>query len=87
MEYVELKGPPPPELVLKFRCNQYRSLPRSGGILDQPAGLLDRMDTLYDVWQIWKLWIDRKPGHEKEWIDAHPDDWPMVLKIMELLHG
>ena len=44
-------GPPPPELRLYWTCQRYSGLPDAGGLLEQDAGLLDRMTTLGAVYE------------------------------------
>lgn len=85
--FAEGKGPLPPELMLKRRCDRYHALPESGGVLEQEAGLLDRMELAESIFHTWRAWIQRKPGHEGEWAAAHPEAWETVMKIMELQNG
>ena len=83
----EGKAGPPPELRLAWQCSQFRALPVAGGVLDQPAGLLARMEQLLSVWRAWLSWSRRKAGHEGEWVDAHPGEWKIVEQILEMIDG
>lgn len=47
------KGTPPPdELRMAWWCEQYHSLPDSGGILEQDAVLFNRMSVLGNVYGV-----------------------------------
>ncbi len=87
VDYVEGKGPPPPMLKLARRCERYRALPESGGVLEQEAGLLERMELAERVCATWQMWRTRQAGHEGEWAEAHPEEWQMVMAILELQNG
>jgi hypothetical protein len=83
----EGKAAPPPELVMAWRCGRFRALPLGGGVLDQPAGLLDKMDAALNAWTAWGSWMARQAGHEGEWAEKHPAEWALVQKIMEMIDG
>jgi hypothetical protein len=83
----EGKAEPPPELRLAWQCNRFRALPLGGGVLEQPAGLLDRMDALLTTWRAWLSWSRRKAGHEGEWAEQHPAEWKIVEHILEMIDG
>lgn len=63
---------------LAWRCKAYGVLPRAGGIDDQPAGLLDRMDYASFYYDATRLQSDlsaadfqaRYPAHYKAWQDV-----------------
>lgn len=86
VDFVEKRGPQPPELKLKWRCDRYRALPDAGGVRDQEAGLLERLELADRAFMTWSLWQSRQPGHEGEWSEAHPEEWQMVMAIMEMLN-
>jgi len=87
-DYAEGKTTPPDELRLAFRCQQWGTLPCSGGLLDQPAGLVDRMTIAINVYDAWKGWLGREPGKDAEFVKANPDAWKIVQHIIELrTHG
>lgn len=81
----EGKAEPPPELVLAWRCDRFRALPESGGVLEQRAGLLEKMDAALDAWSAWRSWTGRQAGHEAEWAERHPAAWITVQEIMEMM--
>ena len=87
-DYAEGKGTPPEELRLAFRCQQWGTLPCSGGLLDQPAGLVDRMTLVLNTHNAWGAWLKRDPGKDGEFVKAYPDTWRIVQHIIELrTHG
>jgi hypothetical protein len=78
------KGPPPDELQLYLECRKWRRLPRAGGILDQPAGLLQRMNACWEATQAVRAYGERKPGTDAAWKQAHPNEWAWVKQVREL---
>jgi hypothetical protein len=48
-DYAEGEGEPPPELKTAMMCERWNTLPEAGGLLDQPAGLMERMTVLSNV--------------------------------------
>lgn len=85
----EGRAAPPPELLLALQCERFRALPYSGGVLDQPAGLLARMAQLLNVYEAMRSWHERKAGDEQTWIQSHPQGWQLVRHIGQLrrTHG
>lgn len=73
-------GPPPPELTLAWRCEQYHVLPYPGGLLDQPAGLVNRMTAALNAFTVWRAYI--QAPRKGEWIAANPDGWRIVGEII-----
>lgn len=45
-------SPPPPELVLAWRCERWQSLPDAGGLLDQDARRMRIMTQLLNVYAV-----------------------------------
>lgn len=81
-DYAEGKSAPPDELRLAFRCQQWNALPSAGGILDQPAGLVERMTVASNVYYAWKAYIERDPKKDKEF--AKTDTWQIAMQVIEL---
>ena len=50
MAAVKEGGEPPPDLLLHWACSRYHSLPAAGGVLDQDAITLKRMQSLANVY-------------------------------------
>jgi len=46
----------PPLLELALSCENYRALPYSGGVMDQPAGLLRKMRQVQNIYEAVKLY-------------------------------
>ena len=69
-DYAEGKGDAPPELRLAFRCQQWNSLPVSGGILDQPAGLVDKMTVAINVYHGMKAYLNRDISEDKNFFQS-----------------
>lgn len=80
----EGKGPPPDELKLYLDCRRWRGLPRAGGILDQPAGLLERMEACRAAMQAAKAYQERTPGSDAGWKQTHPGEWSWIKRIRKL---
>lgn len=75
---------PPTELRLAWLAHGYHALPEAGGLLDQPAGLLNRMMHIYNVWLAFKSYNQRDLSQHKEWIDANPDLYAIILRVRRL---
>ncbi len=79
---------PPSELRLAFRCVQWNALPNPGGLMDQPAGLVERMTIVLNTYNAMKAWKQREPGKEGDFAKAYPDTWAIVQEVMRLRkHG
>lgn len=77
------ENPPPLELEYAFQCNSYPgSLPNSGGLRDQPVGLMTRMRASYAVWKAFKDYFDSNMS--PEWTMKHHDKWELIVKVMDL---
>lgn len=79
VDYVEGKGPLPPELSLYWQVQTYHSLPEPGGLLDQPAGLLDRMTAAANVYSIMKSRTQSKDW--VKWAENNQDS----MKVFEYI--
>jgi hypothetical protein len=83
-EFAEDKGLPPDELRLAFRCQQWGTLPHSGGLFDQPAGLVERMTTAINVYNAVKAWRSAAARDAGDFVKNNPDAWRIVKTVMEL---
>lgn len=64
-----------------WRCRDFPgALPYAGGLLDQPAGLIARMITAYNVWQAVKDWRSSKDWIE--WSMRNPGRWATVQAVI-----
>jgi hypothetical protein len=73
-------------LELGLSCEQYKSLPLSGGVLDQPAGLMRKMRMVLNVFHAFKAYNrdGQKPGEMAKWRNENQDTWAIVSEIKEL---
>lgn len=72
---------PPPELVLQWRMARYGTLPRAGGLEDQPAGLIDRAETCANVYN---AMIHARDLKAKDFQNKHASEyrtWQYVLRL------
>jgi len=75
---------PPSELRLAWQAIGYRALPDPGGLLDQPAGLLNRMTQVYNTWYAHKEYHRRDLSKHSEWVEANPDLYATILRIRKM---
>lgn len=78
------KLPPPPELELARQAVYWSTLPRAGGLLEQPAGLLEKMRQALEVWKAFRAWKEADPLKQAAWKKAHPAEWKIVKSVREL---
>lgn len=76
----------PDLLELALNCENYRALPYSGGVMEQPAGLLRKMRKVTNVYQSFKVYQQEgnKPGESAKWKREHEDIWDIVSQVEEL---
>jgi len=87
----ETPAPEPPQaLWLAWQCHRWGSLPEAGGLLDQPAGLLQRMSVAENVYNAFVA-LGRVPaGTVAKWVDENPQTWAIIDEVETLwmkLHG
>lgn len=80
VEYVEHRGPQPPELEKLAEIRYWNALPRAGGLLDQPAGLLQKLQYADRLYHAWKGWTETQDP--ENWKKENPGDWPIVKAIL-----
>ena len=73
-------------LELGVDCEHYHTLPRSGGLLDQPAGLMRKIRQVLNVYHAVKLYEQQgvKAGEMARWRSENQDVWQIVSDINEL---
>lgn len=73
-------------LELALECEEYQSLPYSGGVMDQPAGLLRKMRQVNNVYQTFKVYQQEgnRPGETAKWKREHEDMWDIVSQVEKL---
>jgi hypothetical protein len=77
----------PPELLeLGFQVEQYGALPTAGGLYDQPAGLMQKLRMVMNVYHAHRQYYKNgnKPGEAAKWKQEHEDLYDIVLDIKEL---
>ena len=67
-------------------CEQYKALPTSGGVLDQPAGLMKKIRMVMNVFHAFKRYNQegKKAGEMAKWRQSHQDEWNIISEINEL---
>jgi hypothetical protein len=75
-------APPPRELVLYWQTQQYHALPESGGLLDQPGGLLARLTAAGNAYNVFKGWLEA--SSKLEWSTLYPAGRRLVDEIYKL---
>lgn len=75
-------GDPPPLLKLAWQCKRWNALPEAGGLMDQPAGLMEKLSVLDNVYSTMQAWARAK--NQGEWSTRNPEGWGLVVKILKL---
>ena len=76
----------PALLELAVNCENYRALPYSGGVLEQPAGLLRKMRQVNNVYEAVRMYKKEgnKPGESAKWKREHEEVWDIVNQVEKL---
>lgn len=74
--------PAPEELQMAWDCQQWNSLPETGGLLDQPAGIVSRMNAVLNVYNSFKSRQD--VDDNAAWAENSPRAWKIVAHIERL---
>jgi len=76
----------PALLELAVNCENYRALPYSGGVLEQPAGLLRKMRQVNNVYEAVRIYKreGNKPGESAKWKREHEEVWDIVDQVEKL---
>lgn len=72
---------PPYVLYLAWHCHRWGALPIAGGVLDQPAGLLDKMAFAENIYNTIKSYEAVPPTKVVEWIQSNPDAWNLIVRL------
>ena len=73
---------PPPILSLALDCRHWRQLPNSGGLLDQPAGLVGTMNALLNVYDAFKSY--NASTKKREWTLKYPEMWKIIADVIDM---
>lgn len=73
----------PALLELALNCETYRALPYSGGVMEQPAGLLRKMRQVRNVYEAFRLYKKEgnKPGEIAKWKRENESVWDIVNQV------
>ena len=76
----------PALLELALNCESYRALPYSGGVMEQPAGLLRKMRQVQNIYEAARMYKrdGNKPGEAAKWKREHTEVWEIVSQVDEL---
>lgn len=76
----------PALLELAINCENYRALPYSGGVMEQPAGLLRKMRQVNNVYEAVRIYKreGNKPGESAKWKREHEEVWDIVNQVERL---
>ena len=71
--------PAPEELQMAWDCQRWNTLPEPGGLLDQPAGYVHRMNVALNVHDAFQ---SRQSAEDHVgWTEKHPRAWKIVAHI------
>ena len=84
-------APPPRLLTRAWRIKRWGALPEAGGLLDQPAGLMQRMAYLSDVYNAHRAWRRALESMDSEglarWQEQNADVMNLMAQIREERRG
>ena len=83
-DYAEGIGSAPAELDLAFQSEQWGTLPESGGLLDQPLGLVSRMGAALNIYRAIGSSIHRGKMSLVEWSNANPTAWKILATVEKM---
>ena len=88
-DYAERKSPPPQILLLALDCEHYRALPYSGGVMDQPAGLLGKMRAVMNVYHAFVEYKNAgmRAGGMAKWRNENQEIYDIISEINRLRNG
>jgi hypothetical protein len=69
-------------LTLYEQCFYWNKLPKAGGILDQPYGLLDRLMKAQRVYEIIRSY--NAATDKGQWMEDNPDETIVVVAYWDL---
>jgi len=73
-------------LELSLSCEEYHALPFSGGVMEQPAGLMRKLRQVGNVYRAFQIYKNewQKPGETAKWKREHEQVWNIVQEVNEL---
>jgi hypothetical protein len=83
----EGNGSMPAELELALQCDKWGALPEEGGMLDQPLGLMRRMNAYLNIYNAFKSEQQRGKMTLSEWSSSYPAAWKILAKVEKMRRG
>ena len=80
-------GGMPAELDLALQCDQWGALPESGGLLDQPLGLVARMGAALNVYRAVSSSVHRGKMNLVDWSNQNPTAWKVLATVEKMRRG
>ena len=79
----EWDRPAPEELIMAWDCQHWNTLPEPGGLLDQPAGLVQRMNIALNIFDSYesRLRAIMSDVDMQKWSEDNPRAWKIVGRI------
>lgn len=77
-------GSMPAELELALQCKQWKALPKTGGLLDQPLGLMARMSVALNIYSAVQSEQQRGKMTLTEWSRRYPSAWTMLASVEKM---
>ena len=67
-------------------CEEYHALPFSGGVMEQPAGLMRKLRQVSNVYRAFQMYKNEGqiPGQSAKWKREHEQIWNIVMEVNEL---
>ena len=72
--------------MLAIECEDYHALPVSGGVWEQPAGLLKKMRQVNNVYRAYSRYEEqgKQPGNTAKWKKDNQAIWDIIEWVEEL---
>jgi len=77
--YVDEDGPLPHYLMKAWQCRNWRTLPKSGGLDEQPLFVMSQMEMALYVYDAFRSRANRTDA--PEWAEKHPDLAEFCLEV------
>ena len=76
----------PSLLELSLNCEEYHALPFSGGVMEQPAGLMRKLRQVGNVYRAFQMYKNEGqiPGTSAKWKREHEQVWNIIMEVNEL---
>ncbi len=81
---LDKRKPLPDLLKTAIFCKQWNCLPEMGGLMDQPAGMIEKMTRLLNIYRAhlaWKMTLNNEKG---SFAKRHPDYWEIYNEVRRM---